>query len=167
MSLVFPYLKGKLQRRVLLEVSLVLISLFVAVTGLRAETVVIHADTVWKMTDVVVQEKKYLQWKVEKNNQWCFNPELFPNGHSADGIPVEALKGYVFPGQPIGMLIGRIGDSGRMFPMGTSGIVRVLPDEDGEFLYLSMNDDIFGLYGKGFQDNTGVIAIEVYQAQEK
>lgn len=135
-------------------------------TSLRAETVVVHAHASWEMTDVVVQENMIVRWNVDKNDRWCFNSKLFPDGHTADGIPVEALKGYVYPGQPIGKLIGRIGDSGRMFPMGSSGSLHILPSEDGEFLYVAMNDDILGLYGKGFKDNTGEIIVKVTQSKE-
>ena len=113
------------------------------------------------MTDVVAQGDVILSWKVEKDDFWCFNPQLFPEGHSADGIPVKALKDYVLPDQPIGKLIGRIGDCGSIFPMGTSGCIHILPGEGGEFLYLSMNDDIIGLYGNGFKDNEGELVIKI------
>ncbi|MFN3533467.1 MAG: hypothetical protein ACK41Q_13315 [Candidatus Brocadia sp.] len=138
-----------------------------AFSVLRAETVIVHANVAWEMTDIVVQENTTLNWRVEENDVWSFNPQLFPDGHSADGIPVEALKGYIYPGQPIGMLIGRIGDSGRMFPMGISGSITILPSEDGEFLYLTMNDDILGLYGKGFKDNEGELIVKMSQLREK
>ncbi len=141
--------------------------LFTAITATQAETVIAHANAAWEMTDIVVQENTILCWKVEDNDVWSFNPQMFPDGHTADGIPVEALKGYVYPGQPIGKLIGRIGDSGRMFPMGISGSLRILPDEDGEFLYLTMNDDLLGLYGKGFQDNQGELIVKVSQLRGK
>lgn len=140
--------------------------LLTVITTLRAETVVVHANIAWEMTDVVVQENMTLSWEVDKNDLWCFNSRILPDRHTADGIPVEALKGYVYPGQFIGRLIGRIGDSGRMFPMGISGSIRILPSEDGEFLYLTMNDDIFGLYGKGFKDNDGELIVKVTQSRE-
>ncbi|UJS18221.1 MAG: hypothetical protein L3J17_03950 [Candidatus Jettenia sp.] len=141
--------------------------LFMAFASARAETVIAHANVVWEMTDVVVQENTSLCWKVEKDDVWSFNPKLFPNGHTADGIPIDALKDYVQPGQPIGKLFGRIGDYGRIFPMGISGSIRILPSEDGEFLYLSMNDDIIGLYGKGFKDNKGELIVKINQTKEK
>lgn len=136
-------------------------------SAIRAETVIVHANVVWEMTDVVVQENMTLSWKVEDNDLWSFNPQLFPGGHTADGIPVEALKDYVCPGQPIGKLIGRIGDCGRIFPMGRSGSIHIFPSEDGEFLYLTINDDIIGLYGKGFKDNEGELIVEMSQTKEK
>lgn len=143
------------------------IAILTAFSSVMAETVIVHANAAWEMTDVVVQENTTLTWKVEGNDLWSFNPRLFPDGHTADGIPVEALKGYIYPGQPIGMLVGRIGDSGRMFPMGTSGSITIFPSEDGEFLYLTMNDDILGLYGKGFKDNEGELIVKVSQLREK
>src|SRR5574337_1204923 len=100
--------------------------LLMAFTAIQAETVIVHANVVWEMTDVVVQENMTLSWKVEDNDLWSFNPQLFPDGHTADGIPVEALKDYVCPGQPIGKLIGIIGDCGRIFPMGRSGSIHIL-----------------------------------------
>lgn len=135
--------------------------------NVHAETTVVHANIVWEMTDIVAQCGMSFKWEVRKNNLWSCNPHLFPEGHTADGIPVPALKDYVFPGQPIGKLIGRFGDCGRIFPMGTSGSINVLPGEDGEFLYLSMNDDIIGLYGKGFKDNEGALIVSITQSKEE
>ena len=136
-------------------------------TCLQAETAIAHANVAWEMTDVVVQENTTLSWKVEKDCLWSCNPKLFPDGHTADGMPVEALKDHVCPGQPIGKLIGRIGDYGRIFPMGSSGYINILPSEDGEFLYLTMNDDIIGLYGKGFKDNEGALIVKFSQLLKK
>lgn len=138
-----------------------------AFSAIGAETVIVHANVAWEMTDIVAQENTTLNWKVAENDLWSFNPQIFPDGHSGDGIPVEALKGYIYPGQPIGMLVGRIGDCGRMFTMGTSGSIHILPSEDGEFLYLTMNDDILGLYGKGFKDNEGELIVKMSQLREK
>ncbi|HHT9111472.1 MAG TPA: hypothetical protein ACFYDZ_09990 [Candidatus Brocadiaceae bacterium] len=135
--------------------------------NLRAETTVVHANIVWEMTDIVAQCGMSFKWEVRKNTLWSCNPQLFPEGHTADGTPVPALKDYVLPGQPIGKLIGRFGDCGRIFPMGTSGSINVLPSEDGEFLYLSMNDDIIGLYGKGFKDNEGTLMVNITQSKEE
>lgn len=135
--------------------------------GVRAETTIVHANVVWEITDIVVQGNMIFKWKVDESGRWSCNPLLFPDGHTANGIPVSALKDYVLPDQPIGKLIGRFGDCGRIFPMGTSGSIKVLPDEDGEFLYLSMNDDIIGLYGKGFHDNEGALIVNITQSKEQ
>lgn len=167
MSYTLLRLKIKLNCNVLIGAFFVFISLLMIPMVTQAETVIVHANVVWEMTDVVVQENMTLSWKVEDNDLWSFNPQLFPDGHTADGIPVEALKNYVCPSQPIGKLIGRIGDCGRIFPMGRLGSIHILPGEDGEFLYLTMNDDIIGLYGKGFKDNEGELIVKMSQTREK
>ncbi|MBM4054411.1 MAG: hypothetical protein FJ264_07040 [Planctomycetes bacterium] len=131
-----------------------------------ADMALVHANVVWEMTDVVIQENSVVSWNVEKDNVWSFNPDLYPEGHSADGIPVLALINYVLTDQPIGMLVGRFGDCGRTFPMGSNGSIRPLPAEEGEFLYLSMNDDIIGNYGKGFKDNTGALKVQITQTRK-
>lgn len=163
----FLQLRTLLSGKMLMGILFVSNILFMAFAPARAETVIAHANVVWEMTDVVVQENTSLCWKVEKDDVWSFNPTLFPEGHTADGIPVDALKDYVQPDQPIGKLFGRFGDCGRIFPMGISGSICILPSEDGEFLYLSMNDDIIGLYGKGFTDNKGELIVKISQTKEK
>lgn len=156
-----------LRWKMLLGVILILSFLLTTFTIIHAETVVVHANVVWEMTDVVAQEGMVLRWEVDKNDLWNCNPQLFPSGHTADGIPVNALKDYVLPDQPIGMLIGRFGDCGRLFPMGTSGSIHIRPSEDGEFLYLTMNDDTIGLYGKGFKDNEGKLIVTINQTRKE
>lgn len=153
----------KLTRKLFVPSLVSLSFAFLIAKAAWAETATVHSNVVWEMTDVVVKGNMILHWRVEKDDLWSFNPQLFPEGHTADGIPVNALKDYIYPGIPIGMLIGKIGDCGRIFPMGTSGSMLIIPDEDGEFLYLTMNDDIIGLYGKGFTDNEGEIIVKMNQ----
>lgn len=129
-----------------------------------AELAVVPADIPWNMTDIVLQENSFLTWNVSKDKLWSFNKEVFPDGHDADGIKgVPALYGYVYPGENLGKLIGRIGDSGRMFPMGNSGQILIQPDEGGNYLYLTINDEIGQTYGKGFKDNLGEIVVSITQ----
>ena len=167
MSCTLLQLPVTLKWKVLIGALFAFNSLLMTFTVTQAETVIVHANIIWEMTDIVVQENMTLSWKVENDDLWSFNPRMFLDGHTAEGIPVEALKGYVYPGQPIGKLIGRIGDCGKMFPKGTSGSIHILPSEDGEFLYLTMNDDILGLYGKGFKDNEGELIVNMSQQREK
>jgi len=70
---------------------------------------------------------------------------------NADGIPVPALESYALPGENIGMLLGRT-DEDMILSMGLSGSAGVLPGEEGNYLYLSMNDDLIGKFGEGFRD---------------
>ncbi|MCF6149761.1 MAG: hypothetical protein E3K37_13990 [Candidatus Kuenenia sp.] len=142
-----------------------LLSAYIPEAETGTNTVLVHANIVWEMTDIVMQENSVLSWSVEKDNLWSFNPDLYPEGHTADGIPVLALINYVLIDQPIGMLIGRFGDCGRTFPMGSKGSIFALPNEEGEFLYLSMNDDIIGNYGKGFKDNIGTLKVRITQTR--
>lgn len=162
-----PDSKDKTKWNIIIGLIFIISFVLIPFVNTKAESVVVHANIVWEMTDVVVQEDTILSWYVDKNDLWSFNTQLFPEGHTADGILVNALKDYVLPDQPIGKLVGRIGDFGRKFPMGLSGSIHILPSEDGEFLYLSMNDDIIGLYGKGFKDNDGEIIVELKQTRVK
>ena len=157
-----PNSKVKAKWNIIIGSIFIISFILIPFVNTKAESVSVHANIVWEMTDVVIQENMILSWNVDKNDLWSFNTQLFPEGHTADGILVNAL-----PEQPMGKLIGRIGDFGRKFPMGLSGSIHILPSEDGEFLYLSMNNDIIGLYVKGFKNNGGEIIVEVKQIRIK
>ncbi len=162
-----PNSKAKARWNIVIGSIFIISFILIPFVNIKAESVIVHANIVWETTDVFVQENMILSWNVDKNDLWSFNTHLFPEGHTAGGILVNALKDYVLPEQPIGILIGIIGDSGRKFPMGLSGSIHILPSEDGEFLYLSMNDDIIGMHGKGFKDNEGEILVEIKQIRIK
>jgi len=162
-----PNSKVKAKWNIIIGSIFIISFILIPFVNAKAESVSVHANIVWEMTDVVIQENMILSWNVDKNDLWSFNTQLFPEGHTADGILVNALKDYALPEQPMGKLIGRIGDFGRKFPMGLSGSIHILPSEDGEFLYLSMNNDIIGLYVKGFKNNGGEIIVEVKQIRIK
>ena len=128
------------------------------------ETAVVHANRTWEASDIVTQENFVLSWDVRNDDIWTFNKDLFPVGHNANGIEgIPALFGYVFPKENIGKLIGRIGDYGKKFPMGTSGEIIVKKGEGGEFLYMTMNDETSQIYGKGFKDNDGQLFVTIIQ----
>jgi len=127
-----------------------------------AEVVVVPAGEAWLRTDIISKESYTLTWQIKKDDYWSFNTEMFPDGHNAEGIPVPALDSYALPGENIGMLLGRIGD-GLIITMGLSGSVLVGPGEGGNYLYLTMNDDLIGKYGEGFEDNTGEILVTITQ----
>jgi hypothetical protein len=131
-----------------------------------AEVIVVHANEAWQRTDIILREYYTITWRVKEDDYWSFNTELFPEGHNADGIPVPALESYALPGEDIGMLLGRIGD-GRIMSMGKSGSNYVGPDEGGNYLYLTINDDLIGKYGKGYEDNTGEILVTITQTKMK
>ncbi|ODS31485.1 MAG: putative dehydrogenase subunit [Candidatus Scalindua rubra] len=134
--------------------------------SISAEVVVLHANEAWKRTDIILREHCIITWQVQKDDYWSFNTEIFPEGHNADGIPVPALESYALPGEDIGMLLGKTGD-GRIISMGLSGSDYVMPNEGGNYLYLTMNDDLIGKYGEGFEDNKGEILVTIIQTPRK
>ena len=131
-----------------------------------AEVVVVHANEAWQRTDIILKEYYTITWEVKKDDYWSFNTELFPEGHNADGIPVPALESYALPGEDIGMLLGRISDD-RIILMGKSGSSCIGPGEGGNYLFLTINDDLIGKYGEGFKDNTGEILVTITQTKRK
>ncbi|MCP4253286.1 MAG: hypothetical protein GY775_07730 [Candidatus Scalindua sp.] len=134
--------------------------------SVSAEIVVVHADKAWQLTDIILKKNHIINWKVEEDDNWSFNTTMFPDGHNADGIPVPALESYALPGGNIGMLLGKTGEN-MILSMGLSGSVRVLPGEEGNYLYLSMNDDLIGKFGEGFRDNNDEIAVTITQIPRK
>lgn len=131
-----------------------------------AEVVVVHANEAWQQTDIILREHYTITWQVKNDDYWSFNTEIFPEGHNADGIPVPALESYALPGGDIGMLLGKIGD-GRIISMGLSGSNYVGPDEGGNYLYLTINDDLIGKYGGGYEDNIGEILVTITQTKRE
>ena len=134
--------------------------------GASAEVVVVHADQAWQLTDIILKKHHIINWEVRGDDYWSFNTTMFPDGHNADGIPVPALESYSLPGENIGMLLGKT-DEDRIISMGLSGSAGVLPGEEGNYLYLSMNDDLIGKFGEGFRDNNDEIMVTITQAPMK
>jgi hypothetical protein len=130
--------------------------------GASAEIVVVHAEQAWQLTDIILKKNHVINWKVREDDNWSFNTTMFPDGHNADGIPVPALESYALPGENIGMLLGRTGED-MILSMGLSGSAPVLPGEEGNYLYLSMNDDLIGKFGEGFKDNNDEIMVTITQ----
>ncbi len=126
----------------------------------NAEKAVVHAGVPWESASIVTRKNTTLRWSVSRNDLWSFNAEIFPKGHTANGVKgIPALLGYVLPGANMGMLIGKIGNSGRIFPMGLSGETRIASWEAGSYIYLTINDELSQIYGKGFKDNNGDIVV--------
>ena len=127
-----------------------------------AEIVTVKANEAWQLTDIILKKNHVINWKVREDDYWSFNTTMFPDGHSAEGIPVPALESYTLPGGNIGMLLGKT-DEDMILSMGLSGSAYVLPGEDGNYLYLSMNDDLIGKFGEGFRDNNDEITVTITQ----
>jgi len=130
--------------------------------GLLAEVVIVRADAAWQRTDIILKRNHTIKWSVKEDDFWSFNTVMFPDGHNADGIPVPALESYTLPGEDIGMLLGKTGED-RIISMGLSGSDYIRPEEEGNYLYLTMNDDLIGKYGEGFKDNNGEILVTITQ----
>ena len=118
------------------------------------------------LTDIILKKNHTIRWTVKEDDAWSFNTELFPDGHNADGIPVPALDSYALPGESIGMLLG-ITDEDRILSMGLSGSFDIGPNGGGNYLYLTMNDDLIGKYGEGYRDNEGEILVSITQIPRK
>ena len=131
-----------------------------------AETVVVKANEAWQLTGIILKKNHVIKWKVREGDYWSFNTTMFPDGHNADGIPVPALESYALPGENIGMLLGKT-DEYSTLSMGLSGSAIVSHGEGGSYLYLIMNDDLIGKFGKGFKDNDGSIRVTITQTPRK
>ena len=143
----------------------ILVSLIFIINNQReilAEVVVVHANEAWQITDIILKKDHTIKWQVKEDDYWSFNTAMFPEGHNADGIPVPALRSYTLPGEDIGLLLGKTGE-GRVISMGLSGSDNVRPDEGGSYLYLTINDDLLSIFGKGFKDNNGEILVTITQ----
>lgn len=130
----------------------------------KTESAVVHASIPWEMTNIVTKDNTILSWSVSEDDLWSFNTYFFPYGHSANGIEgIPALLGYIFPGENLGRLIGSIGGSGRMFSMGVSGETIIREGEGGNYIYLTINDELRRISGEGFNDNEGELLVTFKQ----
>jgi hypothetical protein len=156
--------------RLLIIISLVFLifSIFIInnTKGVLAKDVVVYSNKAWQMTDIILKKNHTIRWTVKEDDAWCFNTELFPDGHNADGIPVPALDSYALPGENIGKLLGKK-DEDNILSMGLSGSFDIGPNEGGCYLYLTMNDDLIGKYGGGFSDNEGELLVSITQTPRK
>ncbi len=131
-----------------------------------AEVVVVHANEAWQRTDIILKRDHTIKWHVKNDDYWSFNTAMFPEGHNADGIPIPALGSYALPGGDIGVLLGKTGED-RIISMGLSGSNYVRSDEGGNYLYLTINDDLLSIFGKRFKDNNGEILVTITQIPRK
>jgi hypothetical protein len=89
--------------------------------------------------------------------KWQVSPET--GGVDASGKEgCTATSGYTLPGKNEGLLCGRIGSDGPVFPVGNK--YAFTADKKGE-LYFCANDDLTGQYGAGFADNEGSVHVIV------
>lgn len=89
---------------------------------------------------------------------WTSNPNIGDDTmYDADGSSITATQdGYALVGAPEGALIGRVGTN-EPFLIGNGPIQT--PQGQTGLLQVVINDDLEGKYGKGLQDNEGIITI--------
>ena len=61
--------------KLLIATSFIVSFLLTTFTATQAEQAITHANVVWEMTDIVVQENIILKWEVDKNALWNCNPQ--------------------------------------------------------------------------------------------
>ncbi len=148
--------------------TILLISIFIINNPKEASAkiVVVKANEAWQLTDIILKKNHMVKWEVREDDYWSFNTTMFPDGHNADGIPVPALESYALPGENIGMLLGKTSED-MILSMGLSGSANVLLGDEGNYLYLSINDDLIGKFGEGFRDNNDELMVTITQTPRK
>lgn len=97
-----------------------------------------------------------------RGGQWSADPRygLYDaNGDQRSDPNTQSAQGsYALPGHRMGALVARIGTAHPFF-VGDS-LTDYQPSSGGS-LYLTINDDITGSFGRGYADNVGSINVEV------
>lgn len=124
-------------------------------------TITIDATEIWVDTGFYLKGSATVDIEVI-GGSWTANPEngmVDANGHAG----LLAKEGYNLPKAVEGLLVGRLGPHtpAFTFPVGSGSTIG--PGLEGE-IYLSINDDIDGLYGAGFTDNEGSLNVSLKTA---
>lgn len=114
-----------------------------------------HATLGWQQPGATIKAGDVLT--LTSQGYWNSNPRMFGDNSGAGETDSPARPGYVMPGQPEGMLIGRIGN--YVFPIGD--YARLDPSPASGVLECIINDDLQGIYGNGFKDNRGFVVIDI------
>lgn len=118
-------------------------------------TVEVSAQVIWNDTGVQIEEDEVVTVQYV-SGLWNVNPPCYKANYGPEGIGIIAKPGYACPGESEGCLVGRIGN-GESFRIGRKA---VLPKGRGP-LFLTANDDLYGLYGSGYSDNRGEVMVEI------
>lgn len=107
----------------------------------------IYAYRDWQSMGIQVHPWDTLYMRAE--GQWLYTPGEYhgPEGHKKYRSPDT----YPINGVPGGVLIGRFGEDGEPFYVGSGGTF--MADREG-YLYLRINDDILS-------DNEGFVTVEI------
>jgi hypothetical protein len=111
--------------------------------GATSATVTVDAKHPWVDSGLTVRKGERLSFEAVGTIQWGAKPDQVagPEGHGAKANKLG-----------IGGLIGRVGYTGKPFPIGSTRTPIVMP-KDGK-LFLGINDFIFG-------DNAGSFAVTI------
>ena len=109
----------------------------------------------WRNSGVIVERGR--RYRVRAEGRWQAAPTCSPTGPEGDGMygllcPPWDI-GRVLVGHPHQRLIGKVGEAGAPFPIGT--FRELTPDRDGT-LFLSMNEEFAGV-----GDNGGALTVTV------
>lgn len=121
-------------------------------------TFVVQANQVWPATGYVVNpgDQIVIIWIT---GEWTANPAwgIMVNG-TGNPAYAQAPTGYALPGAAQGALVGRVAN--QPFLIGNRGVV---PSNLSGMLYLAINDDVNGIYGAGYKDNTGSLKVMIFK----
>jgi hypothetical protein len=116
----------------------------------------VQANQTWQATGVQVPQDAQVTIRY-LSGYWVFNSDE-PSCDADGNSRLIAKVGYPLPGEPEGALIGRLG--GQSFPIGDE--TTELNSAEGQAeLYLVINDDIDQIYGRGLDDNSGSIQVDI------
>lgn len=121
-------------------------------------TITIDATEIWVDTGFFLKGSAAVDIEVT-GGSWTANPEngmVDANGH----VGLLAKTGYNLPEAVEGLLVGRLGPNNPAFTFPVGSGCTIGPGLEGE-IYLSINDDIDGLYGAGFTDNEGSLNVRL------
>jgi hypothetical protein len=117
------------------------------------------ASQKWQATGVYVQPNQSLvvAWL---NGAWTANPAwgFTVNGQGNPSLP-NARPGYAMPGVAEGALVGMI--QNNVFLIGNWSNT---PSNMSGQLFLTINDDLNGIYGPGYTDNSGSLKVMMVSA---
>ncbi len=116
----------------------------------------VQANIKWQDTGVNINPDDVVN-VIYTGGKWTANPDtgfVDANGNSA----LIAKEGYTLPGANEGALCGKIGENGNIFLIGNA---KKIPGGLSGNLFLCINDDLDGRYGRGFSDNEGSITVSI------
>lgn len=138
-----------------------------------SKTVTVFASVHWLNTNVALTKGQ--TFTIRATGQWSANPSFYGDT-DASGVRMDnkalaytnAKSGYTLPGAPESILVGYIGDfepsgappAGSTFPLACASEIKVTAQATGT-LFLSINDDVEGKYGKGYTDNRGSLSVTI------